>query len=314
MTQTFKTGGLDPSTHRQQNVALPVLDDLRIVHQMRDALTAADAQRRIVAVLARKGSGKTMALRKALQEFRDAERMKKNQAAEYSKRAAIRVMSPRIEEKRDMLGAIWKAVLGFEMPRMRRGRKRSYDELRDELVQTLLNQNVSVMAFDETEKLSFEALDVLRDVISAAETESKERYGDENGEYQAAGIGVILSGTFRVMKRLESWEEARQRTLQFQTVPALTPEETSQVYRAYLPAFDQAAEKEDVSWEQLIRTQVAGGGRVTLREIENHTRTYIRRMFFNDAELTETDEIPWNEELFLSTLQELAFQPNGTNG
>lgn len=314
MTQTIQIGGLDASSHRLRDVALPLLDDLRIVGRMNDAMMAADSQRRIVAVVARKGNGKTMALQQALKSFRESERTKKDQAAEYEKRDAIRVMSPRDDDPLDVIGAIWKAALGFDMDRMKRGRKRSYEEVRGELVQTLLNQNISVLAFDEAEKLSLEALDVIRDVVSDAETESQDRYGGQRGEYQAAGIGVVLSGTWRLKQRLEVWEEARQRTLQVHEVPSLPPEEASRVYRAYLPAFDEAAQDEDVEWKQLIRSHVAAAGRVTLREIENHTRTYIRRMFLNNPEMTHREEVPWNEDLFLASLQELAFRPSGTDG
>lgn len=314
MTQTFQIGGLDASSHRLQDVALPVLQDLPIVGHMNDAVMAADSQRRIVGVVSRKGNGKTMALKQAIQTFREAERAKKERAAEYEKRAITRVMSPRSEENRDVLGAIWKAVLGFDMPRMTRGRKRSYEELRRQLVEGLLNQRISVLAFDEAEKLSLDDLDVIRDVVSDAETESQNRYQGEGGAYQAAGVGVVLTGTFRLKRRMENWEEARQRTLQVVAVPSLSPEQASRVYREYLPAFDEAARDGDVDWAKLIRTYVAAGGRVTLREIENHTRTYIRRMFMDDADRTELEDVPWNEDLFKETLQELAFQPSGTDG
>lgn len=305
MSRTVTIGDLPAAVRRLEKVELPVVDDLLIVDMMHDAFAHAATQRRAVAVLAGKGNGKSMALRKARTAFEEAERAKQERAHEYRPEVAVIVPSPRTDDKLEVLDVIWKAVLGIQMQMYVRNRKRGYDDLKAELAMHLLNQNVAVLAFDEAEKLSRTALDVIRDLMSETENTSQERLTDDERAFTSAGVGVVLSGTIRLKPRLEKWGEAGQRVLRVEVLGGLPPVEASDVYRQYLPAFEERAQEDEESWLELVRVHVCNGRKVSLREIENHTRSYIVRLFMDDPELESTDEIPWDEDLFIDTLNEL---------
>lgn len=314
MTRTFTIGALDESTHRLGNISLPVITDLPIIDWMQDALTTAASQRRAVALISAKGNGKTMALQHALRRFEETERAKQEASADYRRQYAQRVRSPRDDSSLNVLGTIWKAILGVEMAHLRRGRKRSVDDVRGELVHHLLNQNIAVLAFDEAEKLTPNSLAVIRDLLADAEEACQDRFGPDDQAFQSAGIGVLLSGTPRLRPRLRVWEEAEQRVLQVLTLQGLTLVEASDVYRAYLSAFEEAAQEDEEAWLELLRVHALRGDRANLRRIENHTRTYIRRMYLDDPDLVDLEDIPWDEEMFVEAIEELTFAKSGTDG
>jgi len=309
VSTTRTIGGLDPATHRLRNLKLPVIENLPIISYMHDGLTLAATQRRLVAVLSPKGAGKSMALDQALRAAEDAEDAKVEAAAEYLPLAFPRILSPRSRSRVEILGAMWKPITGAEIPRIVRGKARPYEDLIEELMVHLVSMNVGVLVFDEAERLSHEGLTVIGDVMKAAEAKGHGRYGEDGRRFAASGVGVLLVGTTRLGPKLQTWEEAEQRLLQVRRVGALEPAEASDIYRRYLPAFEQRAEEDEESWLELIRLQVCAGRPITLREIENHTRTYVTRMYAQDAELERPEDVPWSEEVFFETLTELQVSP-----
>lgn len=305
--RSLSLGGLDEATHLIEGLRLPIIENLEVRRWMDDALLQATAERKGVVVVGKKGTGKTIAVQKAVHAFEDAERTKEEEDAKYRRQRVVVVQSPRAKGRTDVIGVLWKAVTGTDMVRHRRGRRKPDDDLLQELVHQLLGQNITALVLDEAENLSPAALEVLRDVISRAESTSEGRLSRDGTEYAAAGVGVVLVGTPRLTPRLSESEEAGHRWVRFRSVDTLKPEQAADIYRRYLPAFDERAEQvgED-AWQEMIRVQVCVGHRVPIRTIENHVRAYVRRMALDDPEISSVEEIPYDEEVFGFTLSELA--------
>jgi hypothetical protein len=235
----------------------------------------------------------------------DAERAIEEQDDKYQRRRAVLVQSPRSKKKEDVVAAVWKEAIGMGMRQYARGRKKSYEQLRDELVEKLLDLHIAVVVFDEAEHLSQTGLDVLRDIISTAETRSQDRISGSS--YRAAGVGMVLIGTHQLKQRLLRSEEAGHRWVSIREVEDLTPTEAATVYRHFLPAFDeQANEMGKDDWNNYIRRKIVKGRKVPVRQVENHVRAYVRRTVAEaDGDFDSKDDIPWDEELFEWTLARL---------
>lgn len=310
--RSIHVGGLPPSTALLDNLQLPVIQDLEAIAWAMDALVHAAADRKGVALISEKGAGKTMALRSVINDFDDAERLKETLDARYARRRTVLVHSPRSKDRSEILGVIWKAALGLEMNRRLRGRRKPDDLLLDELVEHFLHQNIAVLVFDEAESLSAEAFDLIRDMISIGESKSKERFTGKS--YSPAGIGVLIAGTPRVRDFLVKTDEAAHRWLRFQEIAPLAIDEAAGIYRRFLRAFDErAAEIGEEAWVDFIRLKVARGRSLPVRSIENHVRTYVRRvvvdhMVNEEPEIESPDDVPFNEEIFFQALEELSVQ------
>lgn len=310
MSRHLQIGGIDESTYLVNEIELPVIEDLRVRQWMDDALTQAVAERKGVALIADKGVGKTVAIKKAVSAFEDAERIIEEKDAKHQRRRVKVAQSLRSTSRIDVIAATYMVVNGIEMVRKRRGRNRQEHDMLLELVSDLHSQNVTALVFDEAENLSDEGFEVIRDLMSIAESESKERYTKTGESFRSAGVGVVLVGTRDLLARLAGSEEAGQRWVRFQPVQGLDLDEVSEIYCQYLPAFASRAKKAKKQWMELLKTEVMPGGRIPIRRIENHVRAYIRRMILACEEgYTKTGEIPWDEEVFLFTLSELPRDP-----
>lgn len=295
-------GGISEDGFRAEDFSLPVLSDLNAMSWLADGLDQAVTERKGVAVVGAKGTGKSVALRRVMDEFIEVEAEVEAGDANRPRRGLAVLTGPRSENRRAVLDVIWKAVVGME-PMRQRGRKIADEKLLEMLIEEILRQNVAVIVVDEAENLSYEALEVLRDIVSLAETTSKRRFSDET--YRAAGVGVLLVGTRKLAPRLRESGEAGHRWLRIQSVSALDPDEAAQVYLDFLPQIQiHVDEIGEEGWLEYVRIHVCMGKPVPIRLIENHVRNYARRMFANDATLNR-DEIPFEEEIFEYTLKEL---------
>lgn len=305
MTREVRIGGVRESTHLVEELELPILPDIDALSWIGDAVDQAAAEQKGLAVVGRKGAGKTIAATQAIREFEDAERAIEKEDDKYQRRRAVLVQSPRSKKREDVVAAIWKEAVGMGMRQYARGRKKSYEQLRDELVEKLLDMCIAVVVFDEAEHLSQTGLDVLRDIISTAETRSQDRISGSS--YRAAGVGMVLIGTHQLKQRLLRSEEAGHRWVSIREVEDLTPKEAATVYRHFLPAFDERAdEMGEADWHDYIRRKIVNGRKVPVRQVENHVRAYVRRVVAEtEDEVESKDDIAWDEDLFewrLSTL------------
>lgn len=302
MTETVRLGGLDPSTFLVEDLRLPI-QETGAIAMMRDGVDQAAAERKAVAVLGAKGTGKSIALERAKREFQSAEEAKREEDGKYQPRRIVVVHSPRSSRDLEVYSAIWKAAVGSSAPVRKRGRTIPAEELRDRLVEHLLAANVAVLAFEEAESLSYQGLTVIRDLVSVSEATSKERFSGD--AYAPAGVGVLLVGAMDLEPRLREWEELGHRLLRIVRLTDLDAEEVAWLYRAFLAGIDRHASAiGDEAWVGWIRQEVTHGKPVPIRGIENHVRAYIRRMAENDPEIEAVDDVEFNEELFLYTLHE----------
>lgn len=298
-------GGVRESTHLVEELELPILEEIDALAWIGDAVDQAAAERKGIAVVGRKGAGKTVAAAQALRRFEAAEKQIAKADDRYEKRRAIVVQGPRSAKRVEVLAEIWYAATGVHPFRLVRGRRKSDEQLLDELIVKLAHENIAVVIVDEAENLSEEGLIALRDIISKAEGAAKNRFSGQG--YRPAGVGVVLVGTYRLKARLIRSEEAGHRWVSIREVEDLTPAEAAEVYRHFLPCFAAHAEElgED-EWKEYVRLRVVKGRPVPVRQIENHVRSYVRRVAAESEEEIESKaDIPFDQELFEWTLAEL---------
>lgn len=304
MKRDISIGALDSTTFFAEELKLPVLAEIEAITWISDALDQAATERKGVAVVGQKGAGKTVALKRAIDDFDAAERLAQRTDARHERRRVVLIHSPRSKTRRDILAVIWKAVLGMELRPLVRGRTKPDDIILEELVEHMLQQRVAVLVFDEAEYLSDEGLRVIRDLMSLAEATSKERYAE--GDYRPAGVGALLVGTPKLTPRLSASEEAGHRWTRVQEVDGLEAEQAAEVYLRFLPKFSQHVDRiGSAAWVDYVRLEVGRGRPIPVRFIENHVRNYVRRMHAADPTFAAINAIPFEHELFDYTLKEL---------
>ena len=301
--KTLTIGGLHPSTFLVENLRLPV-EETAAISMVQDAVDQAASERKAVAVVSDKGVGKTISLVQAEAEFREGEMAKSEADAGYKTRRFVTLQSPRSTKEEEVYSVIWKAVVGTRAPVRRRNRKVGPDELREKLVEYIHSGNVALLALDEAEKLSDVGLTVLRDIMSAAESTSVRRFGE--GGYAAAGIGMVMLGASELEPRLRDWDELGHRLLRIVRLEHLENEEVAGLYTRFLPGIARHVEEVGESfWRDWVRQEVTRGKSFPIRAVENHVRNYVRRMAENEPEVELVDDIPFDEDVFLFTLDEL---------
>lgn len=303
MKQEITVGGLSEGAFWAEKMTLPVLDEVSAMVWISDALDQALTERKGVAVIGSKGTGKSVALRRVIDDFHEIEGEAEAADANRPRRGLTLLNGPRAEKRRDVLEVIWKAVVGMP-PIQSRGRKVGDDMLLEMLVEEILRQNVAALVVDEAENLSEEALYVLRDIVSLAETTSQERYAGD--EYSTAGVGVLLVGVGDLAPRLRATGEAGHRWLRIQRVTGLEPARAAKVYLQFLPGLQPHVDEiGSGTWEEYVRVNVCMGASIPIRLIENHVRNYARRMVTADDSIGSRAQIPFNAETFEFTLKEL---------
>lgn len=302
--RTLRLGGLHPSTFLVEDFRLPV-EETAAVSMVRDAVDQAASERKAVAVVSDKGTGKSISLVQAEQAFREAEHAKCEADGGYNPRRFVTLQSPRSTKEEEVYSVIWRAVVGTRAPRRRRGVKVPVEDLQDQLVEYIHAGNVAVLALDEAEKLSDVGLTAVRDIMSASESTSKRRFGD--GGYAAAGVGVVLLGAPELEPRLQDWDEFGHRLVRIVRLESLDTEEVAALYTRFLPGIARHVEEiGDPTWVDWVRQEVTRGKAFPIRAVENHVRNFVRRMAEQEPEVEAVEDIPFVEDIFLFTLDELA--------
>ena len=313
-----------------------------------DALDQVVDERKGVVVVGDKGNGKTFGVQAAVTQFRTNERREKHGDGRTVTRTVHRIHSPRDTDRLGTIKAIHKAVTASDLVTRERGQTIETEQLFEELVHMLLNGGVSALVFDEAENLSPEALVLLRDIMSFAEGASPARVA--GSRYSAAGVGILLVGTMELRYSIDESVELGERWVRVHEITPPTPERLAGLYRLFLPCLAAESErlsqaaastsaadpkpnrsksrggkdndpgkpasaintpKDGAPWMEYVRRTVwQGRDDVTMRTVENHVRSYVRRTVAALADegviVHAVDELPFDAELFEWTFAELA--------
>lgn len=307
-TETLILGDLDERASRLvERLTFPILEDVGAIPRVFDALIHAVKERKGVLCVGPKGTGKTLALRYVIDQFEKAEAENQRRDAKYRRRRIVRATTLRATTHRDALIGLMQVVLGFPPVTKIRGRSKTDDELKAELLDQLSAQRVALLVIDEAETLSDAALAILRDILSVSEATSGERFTAEG--YAPAGVGILLLGTWDLYPRVLRLDEAGQRWVRVEKIGLVPPAKVPDVYRRLLPALDRrASEMGPEGWADFITGQVSQGNELSLRVIENHVRAYCRRMVSQDMSIRSVDDIGFKEKLFTYTWSEAGWQ------
>lgn len=314
MTLEITLGGLASTQHMAENLALPFMDDLPIVGLIHDALDQAATERKGVLVVGEKGVGKTETLSYAREAFAEAERQKAAADASYRRRHVVYLQTVRGQSYRELFKAIHKVALGAELNERVRGRLKSDNDMRIELVDMLLELNYVLIVIDEAETLSPVLLTAVRDLVAEGESRADGRRTDAG--ITAQGLGVVLVGVDRhLTTRLMAAEEAERRFVRRITVEGPPQATVPGLYATWLPGFaPHIKQVGGPEWRQYIATTVTRGRTVPLSLIENHVRNYARLAIRNDDGITAPADIPFIEELFVFTLGEAEWTHASSSG
>lgn len=281
-----------------EDLLLPILEDVQARTWIIDAIDQAATTRKGVAVIGEKGSGKSVAISEAIREFDEGERHRQR----GQRRRVARIQSPRSRQRVDIMAAIHHGITGEHLELRENGRRIPEDVVLNDLVEDLQGANYAVLVFDEAENLSPVGLEVIRDIISRAESEAKTRY--VGGRYRAAGVGVVLVGTPHLKQLLDATGEAGHRWLRTQMVGALSPARVASVYRRFLPCLEErAAEIGADAWERFVVRHFAPRA-VPIRFVENHVREYVRRAANANPDIRSLKELPFDEQLFIQVWEQ----------
>jgi len=326
MTIQIKLGTVDAEQSlATENFAIPALDALGdllpaldlALHALREA---ADLRTGILFV-GPKAAGKTTAIDRAIRIFRDEEQRKLIAMPEqYRERRVLYVHGLAAKSPRELLVALLKHVSPGLRERQH-GSRKSDDQLREELVQGLLNKGYAVLALDEAEYLADHGFDTLRKIMADGATLDPRRLvttGSGEG-YRAAGVGIVLVGTDKVADLVRGNADAGLRWSACHQVPLLPPETAGAVYRAIFPAFSAHVESVgEESWHAFMESHVTRGRVIPIGVLAMHARRYFTLL--SDASLGTAGEFrtreatPFVREVFLAALtmtewpQELAAQ------
>lgn len=330
--------------------SLPILDDeegFEAIGDIIDALDQVVDERKGVVVVGDKGNGKTFGVQAAVTQFRTNERREKHGDGRTVTRTVHRIHSPRDTDRLGTIKAIHKAVTASDLVTRERGQTIETEQLFEELVHMLLNGGVSALVFDEAENLSPEALVLLRDIMSFAEAASPARVA--GSRYTAAGVGILLVGTMELRYSIDESVELGERWVRVHEITPPTPDRLAGLYRLFMPCLAAESErlsqeraamsadskptrskarggkdndpsrpasaittpKDGAPWIEYVRRTVwQGRDDVTMRTVENHVRSYVRRTVAALADEGVTvhavDELPFDAELFEWTFAELA--------
>lgn len=319
MTEIIRLGGFDDDDmHAAEDLALPLIPELSAIARVRDALDHVATVRRGVVVAGPKGVGKTMAVRRAVQEFMDRERKKKALSESYQPRRVLMLRGIRARTYRDALIAILHEIVGASFCIKAHGRRKTDDELRSELILHALNQRLLTFVLDDAESFAPVVYELLRDIISDAEERDTSRYltnAEGDGVFRASGIGMLLVGTLEVARKIRLGDEAHQRWVGTVEIGLCPAEQVGDVYLRWLPGFSAHVHSVTAAvWSGFITEHVTRKQGVYMRLLENHTRLYFRRMVRNTAETLTRVSCPFREQLFLLTLQEARWSIDKKDG
>jgi hypothetical protein len=310
MSELIRLGGMDDHQHLAEELCLPILTHLSAHARVMDAMDHVATTRRGIGVIGRKGVGKTVGLQAALQNFEESERKKLTLDASYQKRTIVELSSLRAKTYRDAVIMVLKFLAGSSFALAARGRRKTDDELREEIVHHCLDQKIIALCLDEAENAQPVTLMLLRDIMSDAERLDPARL-DAKGQ-RSAGVGVLLLGTHPLAHRLRRSVEAGERWVQLVTVGRVRSGVVAEIYEAWFPGFaEHIAAVGRAAWLKFLEANLSEGRSVSLRLVENHARLYFRRMVRKDDSIRSRELTPFSERVFLWTLGEVRWGEDG---
>jgi hypothetical protein len=264
-----------------------------------DVLHDVRTHRHIAALVGEKGVGKTDAIDLAVREFHAAERRQKLENDLYEEQRIVVVRTVRAADGRGFVHACYKAAFGVGMVDRARGRKRTTDELRDDLIERARKQRIVAFVVDEAETLAPGVLDAIRDLVSAAAASDGSRLQLDSAESCARirGIGMLLVGTPILEETLRRHEEAGVRIGRVQRVTGVEREDVPAVLARLLPAFAQFATDEPAAWQAIVTRFVPMVSTVPVGRLTRLARAYIVRM----VAMAHAEQTP------IASIAELAF-------
>jgi hypothetical protein len=296
-----------------EEFAIPVLDAVLPMQELyatvQSALHAALQLRTGILVIGPKQCGKSTALDRAVRELRDEEqRLLAAMPESYRERRVLTVHGLNSKTPRELLIALLQQVSpGLKDRHM--GMRKSDDALRTELVVALLNKNYGLIVLDEAEYLTDRAVDQLRKLMAdAAERDGRRVISGEGGEaYKAAGVGILLVGTSKLLDVVRRDDDAGHRWSDVMQVNPLTLPAIGDCYLAIFPGFSpHVAEIGTAAWREFCANHAAVGQRLSVGTVVLHARRYYAA--FQASDLADglasvaREHIPFNRELFLYTL------------
>lgn len=298
MLTTIQIGGIDPNDPFRTPLTMPILRDFDALSLMSDALDQAVHERKGVVIVGPKGVGKTVALRQAIDRRMEAEWARKDLDAGYLPRQVVLLRSIRARRYRDVLGALYNEVLGTEWADRWHGRTKSDDTLRAELIMHLADERRVLIAVDEAETLTPDAVAALRDLIAEAEDRDADRFSSDG--ITAAGVGVLLVGTGDgFAARIAASDEAGHRWVRVVRLDPLEPAQVPALYPRLLPGLRTHIDAVGAAaWATYVDATVVRGRRLPIRALENHVRAYFRLLASNDHAVTSLDTAYFHGEMF----------------
>lgn len=303
-----------PAFHLADRLSFPILRTVDTSARIFDMLRHAAIRRKGMAIGCPQGGGKTVGLHAAVEQFALLERKKREKNPLYTPVSVGVLRTLREQNALEIIAHIYRGVFHSDLALRDRGQRKSYTDLRDELVAALLTQRVACLVIDEAETLSESALSVLRDLMSCAEAVAVGRYsGEGGGRYSAAGVGVLLIGTPELLVKIRTNNEATRRWVRTEVIDLLPKEAVANIYREMYPACEeQAKTMGDDAWARLIARSVCRDGLdVPVSFIENHLWEFHLRLC-NTQRAAHIDELAFDETVFLYSLNiaRLAPQPD----
>ncbi|MCU0649687.1 MAG: ATP-binding protein, partial [Gemmatimonadaceae bacterium] len=216
----------------------------------------------------------------------------------------------RATEGRGFYHACYKAAFGVSMVDRARGRRRTTDELRDDLIERARKHRIIAFVVDEAETLTAPVLEAIRDLVSAAASSDASRLVVDTGAPNARvrGIGVMLVGTPILEETLRRHEEAGVRIARIQRVSGIEQDAVPQVLARLLPAFASQADDDADLWASIVTRFVPMIGHVPIGRLVRLARAYVVRMvaiYAAEAKPLESiAQVPFDELVFAHVADE----------
>jgi type II secretory pathway predicted ATPase ExeA len=300
----------DDDAGSAESIRLPVLPQAVAIPECMLALDRAVTLRRGFVVIGLKGLGKTVAFKLALQWFMDTERLRRAKDSRYRLRRVLAFTTVTDSTYREFAITVAKALSRTFSDRVQ-GRKKSDDEIVNEIVEMCATQRYALIAIDEAETLNNHLLRFLRDLMTKAEARDGERFTDEG--IAASGLGMLLVGDDTLEHRVATSAEAGERWAGIVLLKPLTLDAIEQIYSSWFPAFKEHIERVgDDQWRNYLATVVCTSGPASFRRIENHARTYAHTMMRN-GRANDLATMPFDRAVFELASREAGWGP-GPNG
>lgn len=314
MAMQITIGGMRDHQHLVEGLRLPVFPDLPAVALISDGLARVTKSRRMGVVEGLKASGKTVGLKVALARAAKDEDDAHDLDQDHRKRKVLRVR--RLEERHsaDVLVALLRRVLGNGFKERGHGGRRDPEALRTQLLKFMGSMNYTVIVVEEAEYISDAALQELRHLVSDAEEESDAHYEPSDdatgGTVGRVGVGVLLVGAPHVRAKAEKSEEARVRLVYAKDIPICEEATVPDIYLRWCPGFEphvQALGGHD-AWKNWIQSTITRNKDLPIGHIANHVEAYWDRLTCHEASVRSLHQMPFIEDLFLSTWAESQLQ------